>query len=173
MALAPGVTDVSHEFNCTFDASTGAQARVWVFAEPVTTAVGRSIVQEARREPGCAVRPDAPTFGTPSVGTLCRTGSPASRAVTLRGLFGDAWLSCRLSTPGASSADRDGTAGGPVVRAGGHHPGRTPLRAHAPATASAPRRQRMPASRNGSMSPSKTACGLPVSYSVRRSLTSW
>ena len=104
VALAPGVTDVSHEFNCTFDASTGAQARVWVFAEPVTTAVGRSIVREARREPACVVRPDPPTFGTPSVGTLCRTGSPASRAVTLRGLFGGAWLSCRVSTPGASSA---------------------------------------------------------------------
>ena len=35
------------------------------------------------------------------------------------------------------------------------------------------RRQRMPLSRNSSISPSKTALGLPVSYSVRRSLTIW
>ena len=41
------------------------------------------------------------------------------------------------------------------------------------AALSAPRRQRMPASRNASMSPSKTAWGLPTSYSVRRSFTSW
>jgi hypothetical protein len=104
VALAPGVTDVSHEYNCTFDASSGAEARVWVFAEPVTATVGRRIVGDARDESGCVVRPDPPTFGTPSVGTVCRTSEPSARSVTLRGLFGDAWLSCRLSTPGATSA---------------------------------------------------------------------
>ena len=34
-------------------------------------------------------------------------------------------------------------------------------------------RHRMPASMKESISPSKTAVGLPVSYSVRRSLTIW
>ena len=34
-------------------------------------------------------------------------------------------------------------------------------------------RQRIPASRNPSMSPSSTAVGLPTSYSVRRSFTIW
>lgn len=34
-------------------------------------------------------------------------------------------------------------------------------------------RQRMPASRNSSISPSSTADGLPTSCSVRRSLTIW
>ena len=38
---------------------------------------------------------------------------------------------------------------------------------------SAPIRQRMPASRNPSRSPSKTAVGLPDSKEVRRSLTTW
>ena len=105
MALAPGVTDVSHEYDCTFAASGGAEARVWVFAEPVTATVGRSIVREARGEKGCVVRTDPPTFGTPSVGTVCRTTKPTARSVTLRGLFGDAWLTCRLSAPGAVSAE--------------------------------------------------------------------
>jgi hypothetical protein len=104
VTLAPGVTDVAHEYDCTYEAADGAEARVWVFAEPVTATVGRSIVRDARRERGCSERPHAPTFGTPSIGTLCRTSKPASRSVTLRGLFGDAWLSCRLSTPGASGA---------------------------------------------------------------------
>ncbi|MEO5708373.1 MAG: hypothetical protein ABIQ59_00930 [Nocardioidaceae bacterium] len=104
VVLAPGVTDVSHEYDCTFSSADGTEARVWVFAEPVTAAVGRTIVRDARAEKGCTVRPDPPTFGTPSVATACRTTKPAARTVTLRGLFGDAWLSCRLSTPGATAA---------------------------------------------------------------------
>jgi hypothetical protein len=103
-ALAPGVRDVSHEFDCTYDAATGAQARVWVFAAPVTPAVAGSVVRDARREKGCSVLRRAPTYGTPSVGTLCRTTGPVGVAVTLRGLFGDAWLSCRLATPGDTGA---------------------------------------------------------------------
>ncbi len=104
VALAPGVTDVSHEYDCTFEAADGTEARVWVFAEPVTATVGRTIIRDARAEKGCTVRPDPPTFGTPSVGTVCRTTKPDTRSVTLRGLFGDAWLSCRLSTPGPTDA---------------------------------------------------------------------
>ena len=99
--LATGLTDVSHEFDCTFDAADGTQARAWVFAEPVTAAIGRSIVREARAEKGCTVLDKAPAYGTPSVATLCRTAKPATQAVALRGLFGDAWLTCRLSAPGA------------------------------------------------------------------------
>jgi len=104
VALAPGVVDVSHEYDCTYAAADGTQARAWVFAEPVTTSVGRGIVREAKAEQGCRPLEKAPTFGTPSVGTLCRVAQPTARAVTLRGLFGDAWLSCRLSTPGATDA---------------------------------------------------------------------
>lgn len=106
VALAAGLTDVSHEYGCTFNAASGAQARVWVFAEPVTVAVGRSIVAETRQAKGCTVVGKAPTFGTPSISTVCRTGSPASQVVTLRGLFGDAWLSCQLSVPGTTGTDQ-------------------------------------------------------------------
>lgn len=102
--IAPGLTDVSHEYDCTFTAATGAQARAWVFAEPVTQTVGQSLATEAGREKDCSPVTDGPTFGTPSVGTLCRTSAPVSRVVTLRGLFGDAWLTCQLSTPGPAGA---------------------------------------------------------------------
>jgi hypothetical protein len=102
--LTSGVTDVSHEYGCTFDSAvTGAQARAWVFAEPVTPAAAASIAREARRTRGCTVLDDAPTFGASSTATLCRTTSPVGRVVTLRGLFGDAWLSCQLRTPGADA----------------------------------------------------------------------
>jgi hypothetical protein len=101
--IAPGVTDVSHEYNCTFAAADGTQARVWVFAQPVTRAVGASIARQARREKGCDPVPSAPTFGTPTAATVCRERKPVRTAVTLRGLFGDAWMSCELSTPGSST----------------------------------------------------------------------
>jgi hypothetical protein len=104
VTLAPGVVDVSHEFNCTYDAGDGGQARAWVFAEPVTPGVGRRIVRDARAERGCRPLGKAPAYGTPSLGTLCRVTRPEGRAVTLRGLFGDAWLSCRLSIPGTGDA---------------------------------------------------------------------
>jgi hypothetical protein len=104
VALASGLRDVSHEFDCTYDAALGSQARVWVFAEPVTTTVARTLAREARAEKGCSVLRDAPTYGTPAAATLCRTTGPVGRVVTLRGLFGDAWTTCRLSTPGPSGA---------------------------------------------------------------------
>jgi hypothetical protein len=104
VVLGTGLRDVSHEFDCTYDAAPGSQARVWVFAEPVTTTVARTLVREARAEKGCSVVRDAPTYGTPAVTTLCRTTAPVSRVVTLRGQFGDAWVTCRLSTPGPSDA---------------------------------------------------------------------
>ena len=92
VALVPGVVDVSHEFNCTYDAGDGTQARAWVFAEPVATSVAGGIVRESRAESGCRPLQRAPRFGTPSIATICRSTKPESRAVTLRGLFGDAWM---------------------------------------------------------------------------------
>ncbi len=99
VALAPGVTDVAHEFNCTLESSDGAQARAWVFAGPVTPRTGTSIVREARAAKGCTEVAGAPAYGTPSVATYCRSRKPATSSFTVRGLFGDAWFSCRLTTP--------------------------------------------------------------------------
>jgi hypothetical protein len=98
--LSSGVTDVSHEHSCTFTAADGTQARVWVFAMPVTRGTARQLVREARRERGCTPQPDSATYGRPGMVTVCRTGTPTVREVTMRGLFGDAWLTCRLSGTG-------------------------------------------------------------------------
>ncbi len=88
--LATGLTDVSHEFDCTFDAADGTQARAWVFAEPVTAAVGRSIVREACREglhgPGQGAGLRHAVGGDP-----VQDRQPTTQAVALRG---------RSATPG-------------------------------------------------------------------------
>ena len=99
--LAPGVSDVSHEFGCTYNAATGAQARVWVFAEPVSGAEAARIGRGARRTPGCRPLDSTPAFGRSPAGTVCRATTPYGQRVTLRGLFGDAWLSCQLGTAGS------------------------------------------------------------------------
>ena len=123
--------------------------------------------RRARRE-GLPRRPaDGPGFGTPTVTTSCaRRAQPRRRSVTLRGLFGDAWLSCQLTLPTGrpgSRRTRPRTQRWCVRwrrRARRWAPG---VERQAGAALSAPRRQRMPASRNGSISPSKTAWVLPVS----------
>lgn len=94
----PGTQDVSHEYGCVF---TGAEAtaRSWVFVPPVTPARAARLAAAARKMPGCTVVPAA-KFGSPAVGTLCRTGGRTT--VTYRGLFGDAWLACSLDTPTAA-----------------------------------------------------------------------
>jgi hypothetical protein len=106
--LATGLTDVAHEYNCGYASANGTQARAWVFAAPVTTSTGRTLAREPTGGSGCRPVADGPRFGTPSAETRCRTASPTGVAVTLRGLFGDAWLSCQLSTP-ASGPGATGT----------------------------------------------------------------
>lgn len=101
--LAPGVTDIAHEYSCGYVGTDGTQARVWVFASPARTGEAKVWVRRARAAQGC--EPAAgPAFGTPSAATTCTTDDPASRVVTLRGLFGDAWLSCQVSVPGTPPA---------------------------------------------------------------------
>ena len=97
--VSPGVTDVVAEDGCVFR-SPRADARVWVFSAPVGTAYARTLVREARRTAGCSPRPDETGFGDPTLTDVCPAdGSTDSSGptATLRGLFGDAWLTCRLS----------------------------------------------------------------------------
>lgn len=94
--VSPGVTDVVAEDGCVFR-SPRADARVWVFSAPVSTADARTLVREARRAPGCSSRPDETGYGDPSLTDVCADEDPARITATLRGLFGDAWLTCRLS----------------------------------------------------------------------------
>jgi hypothetical protein len=95
--IAPGVKDTAHEDLCGF-AAAGARARVWVFAAPVSTPQARRLVREVRDTPRCSFPRDTTGFGTPGLTSVCTRGD--DEVVTLRGLFGDAWLSCELTVSG-------------------------------------------------------------------------
>ena len=90
-----GGEDIGHEFGCSFTTATAA-AEAWVFAPPVTVADANVLVGDAGTARGCRALPDAPSYGDPSVATECGGKRPH---VTFHGLFGDAWLSCRLQLP--------------------------------------------------------------------------
>ncbi|MFP5252820.1 MAG: hypothetical protein ACLGH4_03375 [Actinomycetes bacterium] len=106
--VSPGVTDVVAEDGCVFR-SPRADARVWVFSAPVGTAYARTLVRQARRAPGCSPQPDGTGFGDPTLTDVCTTRAagdePPTTTVTLRGLFGDAWLSCSLGVQDESRAE--------------------------------------------------------------------
>lgn len=97
--VSPGVSDVVAEDACVFR-SPRADARVWVFSAPVGTAFARALVRQARQAPGCTAQADETGFGDPTLTDVC-TGGPGGRSeettATLRGLFGDAWLTCSLA----------------------------------------------------------------------------
>ena len=105
VALAQGLRDVAQEFGCTYRDANGAEARLWVFAHPVNPAAAASIVRAAETKKGCRVVRDGPGFGTPTVATSCPGPQQGRRSVTLRGLFGDAWLTCQLTVPTGASGD--------------------------------------------------------------------
>ena len=94
--LAPGVTDVAHEYGCSWSAA-GVTARAWVFAPPVTRVRADDLVAQAVAEKGCTTPRAAAEFGVPSVVLVCR-GADGVEA-SYRGLFVDAWLSCSLALP--------------------------------------------------------------------------
>jgi hypothetical protein len=88
------VADVVHEFGCRWK-TEGGKAEAWLFAPPVTRRRAARMVEEVQDSPRCLGQVGAPAFGRPSA--VC--GSPAhdGYAVTFRGLFGDAWLTCSLT----------------------------------------------------------------------------
>lgn len=94
--LADGVTDVAHEFGCTWTGDDGAEARAWVFAPPVSEERARRLLRDAERSKDCDASP-TPAYGAPSVGLVC--GQPNGTRASYRGLFGDAWLTCELTDP--------------------------------------------------------------------------
>ncbi|RJS45161.1 hypothetical protein [Nocardioides cavernaquae] len=101
--LSPDTGDIAHEYGCIFDGETGLTAKAWVFAPPVTPDEATRLVAEAGKVRGCQPV-DPHDFGSPAVGTLCRTSTTTT--VTYRGLFGDAWLSCSITAPVAKPADQ-------------------------------------------------------------------
>lgn len=105
--LAPGLTDVAHEYSCTFTGVSGAEARAWVFAPPVRTAAARAFVAQAAHDAGCRVLAGGPEYGAPHVTTVCRTrvDDRPGRLVRLAGLFGSSWFSCQVALPGGALAE--------------------------------------------------------------------
>ena len=85
--LSDDVADVVHEFGCRWTAGDGV-AEAWVFVPPITRERAADLVRT-----GCRGVQD-PAFGEPS--TICRTQADGVATYTFRGLFGDAWLTCRL-----------------------------------------------------------------------------
>lgn len=93
--ISPGVTDVAHEFNCTFVGADGSSARAWVFAPPVTRARAAELAERPVDAPDCAALLGAPLFGDPTSATRCERNGRST--VSFRGLFGDAWLTCEVT----------------------------------------------------------------------------
>jgi hypothetical protein len=102
VGLTDGLTDVAHEFGCTWTGADGSEARAWVFAPPVDRARAQSLVRDASRAQACEASP-TPEYGAPSVGLTC-TGEGGATRASYRGLFGDAWLTCELTSVDASVA---------------------------------------------------------------------
>jgi hypothetical protein len=125
VTLADGVTDVAHEFGCTWVAADQSEARAWVFAPPVDADRARRLVGEIGQKQDCLTSPD-PAYGSPSVGQVC-TGEGGGRA-SYQGLFGDAWLACQLSTKDPDVSDDDllertgGWCAGVALAASGSQP---------------------------------------------------
>ncbi len=88
------VTDVAHEFNCTFVGDSGAVARAWVFVPRVTRGQASALVAEVGKAKGCRVV-DGKSFGTPGTGSVCTT--PDGTEAAYRGLFTDVWFSCSVT----------------------------------------------------------------------------
>lgn len=96
--LAPGVTDVAHEFGCVFTSAEGTQARAWVAVPPVTAAQARRI------GPGKGCTDAGPGLGDPGFAATCT--SPRGTTSVLAGLYTDTWFGCSLTEP------RDTTSSG-------------------------------------------------------------
>lgn len=97
--LLPGGSDVGHEYGCSWTGPSGTAA-AWVFAPPATTDRAADLIGSAGSEDGCAPIAGAPAYGDPTVALQC------GGTLSYRGLFGDAWLVCTLTTTDADLAGR-------------------------------------------------------------------
>lgn len=94
--VGDNVTDVVDEYGCRWSAAD-AEARAWVFAASVTTAWADELAAEVPH--GCQALHGV-RYGAPTSALRC------DGLVRLRGLFGDAWLTCQLQTRNVDLAGR-------------------------------------------------------------------
>jgi hypothetical protein len=99
--LAGGRSDVVQELGCEWTTEDGASARAWVFARPVTPRLAAQVVRDAVGQRGCRTAGNA-GFGRPSYRQACRVDD--TQQVRRAGLFGQTWLTCELTVPGATPA---------------------------------------------------------------------
>ncbi len=104
--LPDGTRTIAHEYGCEWAGADGVIARAWVFVPPVTRGRAGRLVDDAVA--GRCARTGSDEFGTPSVATRCRTDEGVERS--WRGLFGDAWLVCTLTSPDASASTDERTS---------------------------------------------------------------
>lgn len=97
-AVTTSTDDRVQELGCEWRLSSGARARAWVFAAPVTPAYAGSVVAAAAAQAGCRAV-SGPTFGSPSSTQVCQQPGDVVR-VRHSGLFGQTWLSCEVSRAG-------------------------------------------------------------------------
>jgi hypothetical protein len=90
-----GVHDEGAEFGCAWTAKDGTTVTAWLFAAPVSADEATTLAHKARA--GCAQR-KIPSPGDPSVTVQCIYDDDT--VTRTQALYGDAWLSCSLQTPG-------------------------------------------------------------------------
>lgn len=117
LEVAPGRTDISHEYGCVFAAGDGTTARTWIFARPVMLPEARALVRRAHRGRDCAF-PESIRFGTPSLMSVCEVAGTAGEAPLVRarleGLFAGTWMGCEVSEPlSAPSSGLDASRSAP------------------------------------------------------------
>lgn len=107
---ATAAKDVVHEIGCSWTGRTGSSARAWIFAQPVSAAFARTVIEPGSSTEGCRAVP-GPDFGRPSSTQVCRFAGGGQR-VRHAGLFGQTWLSCELATVDGPTSGGAGSAAG-------------------------------------------------------------
>ena len=98
--LGPGLRDVANEYSCLFERGSRT-ARAWLFAQPVTPAQARTMVEMRGNDKTCEPAGEL-SFGDPGLVQSCEP--EGRRRVTAVGLFGDGWLTCQTTAPGSADA---------------------------------------------------------------------
>ena len=90
--LEPNLTDIAHEYGCTFTHG-GTEARVWIFAAPLSAEGAIGLVKEEQRADGCADT-GVIEFGSPGAVVVCTTEK--ERVLRAVGLMRTTWVHCEL-----------------------------------------------------------------------------
>jgi hypothetical protein len=99
--ISDDVADVVHEFGCRWTAGDDT-AEAWIFAPPVTRKRAGALTRDVLGPSECLDQL-GPEFGRPSAS--CASADRDAVAISFHGLFGDAWLSCRLTLAKPTDAD--------------------------------------------------------------------